>query len=86
MERRSHNGLNYFENINWLPVNHRVDQCIAVPAYNFKYDLSSAYMPDIDTLNSSPVVRTRRFVDNFVESIYVKEISRKLLSYLKSKI
>ena len=82
MERRSHIGLNQFEKIIWLPVKNRVDQCIAVTAYNFKNNISLLYMPDIYTLNSSPVVKTRRSVDSFVEPIYVKEIS----TYLGYKI
>ena len=43
-------------------------------------------MSDICTLNSSPVVKTTRSVDRFVEPIYVKEISRKSILYLGSKI
>ena len=60
MERRSHIGLNHFGKINWLPFKNSVDQCIAVRAYNFKNNLSPVYMSDIYTLNSSPVVKTRR--------------------------
>ena len=82
MERRSHIGLNHFEKITWLAVKNRVNQCIAVTAYNFKHNLSLVYMSDIYTLNSSPVVKTRRSVDSFVEPIYMKEISRKSISYL----
>ena len=86
MERKSHIGLNHFEKINWMPVKNRVDQCIAVTAYNFKNNLSPVYMPDIYTPNSSPVVKTRRSVDSFVDLIYMKEISRNSISYLGSKI
>ena len=82
MKRRSHIGLNHFEKITWLAVKNRVNQCIAVTAYNFKHNLSLVYMSDIYTLNSSPVVKTRRSVDSFVEPIYMKEISRKSISYL----
>ena len=86
-ERRSHIGLNHFEKINWLPVKNRADQCIEVRAYNFKNNLSPVYMlSDIYTLNSSLVVKTRRSVDSFLEPIYMKEISRKSISYLGSKI
>ena len=52
----------------------------------FKTNISPAYMSDIYTLNSSPVVKTRRSVDSFVEPICVKEMSRKSISYLGSKI
>ena len=44
-------------------------------AYNLRNNLSPVYMSDIYTLNSSLVVKTGRSVDNFVEPIYVKEIS-----------
>ena len=40
----------------------------------------------ISTLNSSPVVRTRRSVDSFVESDHMNEIFRKSILYLGSKI
>ena len=73
IERRSQIGLNHFEKINWLPVKNRVDQCIAVTAYNFKNNLSPVYMSDIYTLNSSSVVKTRRSVDCFIEPIYLYE-------------
>ena len=86
-ERKSHIGLNHFEKINWLPVKNRADQCIVVMAYNFKNSHSPVYMlSDIYTLNSSLFVKTRRSVDSFLEPIYMKEISRKSISYLGSKI
>ena len=81
MERRSHIGLNRFEKNNWLPVKNRIDQCIEVPAYNFKGNL---YIY-IYIQNFSPVVKAKKSMDNFVEAIYLKEISRKSISYLRSK-
>ena len=91
MERRSHIGLNHFERVNWLPVKNRVDQCIAVTACKFKNNFSHVYVYIyiyiyIYILNSSLVVRTKRSVDSFVEPIYVKQISRKSILYLGSKI
>ena len=85
MEKRSHIGINHFEK-NWLPVKNSVDQCIVVTAYNFKNNLSPVCMSDIYTLNCSPVVKTRRSTDSFVNPIYMKEIPRKSISYLGSKI
>ena len=86
MERWSHSGINHFEKINWLPVKKKVDQCIAVTAYNFKNNLSPVYMSHIHTLNPSPVGKTRKSMDSFVEPIYMEEISRKSISYLGFKI
>ena len=86
MERRSHIGLYHFEKFNWLPVKNMVDQWIAAMAYNFENNLSPVCMWDIYTLNSSPVIKTRWSVDNFVKANYMKEISRKSILYLGSKI
>ena len=85
MERRSHIGLNHFEENNWLPVKNRVDQCIVATTYNFKSNVSPVYMSDIYNLNSSLAVKTRS-MDSFVEPNYVKELSSKSISYLGSKI
>ena len=57
MERRNHIELNHFEKINLLQVKNRVDQCIAVMAYNFKNNLSPVYMSDI---YSSPFIKTNK--------------------------
>ena len=37
-----------FEKINSLPVKNRVDQCITVPAYNCKSNLSPVYICQIN--------------------------------------
>ena len=82
---RNHIGKNEFEKINWLPVSNRVDQCLAVSAYNFKNALSLKYMGDIYSLQISPNIRTRRSAESFVVPFYIKEIARKSISYLGSK-
>ena len=86
LKDRSHIGKNEFEKINWLPVLNRVEQCLAVTAYNFKNDLSPKYMSDIYSLRISPTIRTRRSIDSFEEPFFKKEIARKSVSYLGSKI
>ena len=65
MERRIHLGLNHFEKIIWLPVKDRVDQCIVGRGYNFKNRERLLHIFHTYILNSSPVVRTRKFVDGF---------------------
>ena len=59
LKDRSHIEKNEFEKINWLSVSNRVDQCLAVTAYNFKNALSPQYMGDICSLRISPNIRTR---------------------------
>ena len=81
MERRSHIGLNHFEKINWLPVKNRVDQSIAVTDYNFKNNLSHVKYIYAKLLSGST-----RSVDSFAEAVFMKEISRKSITYLGSKI
>ena len=83
---RSHIGKNEFDKINWLPVSKRVDQCLPVTAYNFKNALPSKYMGDIYSLRISPNITTRRSTDSFVVPFHKKEIARKSISYLGSKI
>ena len=83
---RGHIGKKEFEKINWLPVSNRVDQCLAVTAYNFKNAPSPKHMGDIYSLRISPNIRTRRSTDSFVVLFYKKEIARKSISYLGSKI
>ena len=50
------------------------------PAFN------PTFFTRVYTLNSSPVVKTRRSADSFVEPIYIKETSRKSISNLGYKI
>ena len=50
------------------------------PAFN------PTFFTRVYTLNSSPVVKTRRSADSFVEPIYMKETSRKSISNLGYKI
>ena len=83
LKGRSHIGKNEFEKIDWLRVSNRVDQWLAVTAYNFK---NVQYMDDIYPLRISPNIRTRRSTDSFVVPFYKKEIARKSISYLGSKI
>ena len=68
---------NEFEKIDWLIVSNRVDQCLAVTAYNFKNALSSKCMSDIYSLRISPNITTRRSTESFVVPFYKREIARK---------
>ena len=86
LKDKSHNAKNEFEKINWLPVSNRVDQCLAVGAYNFKNARSPKYMGDIYSLRISPNIRTRRSTDSFVVPFIKKEIARNSISYLGFKI
>ena len=82
----SHIGKNEFEKMNWLPVSNRVEQCLAVTAYNFKNPLSPKYMGDIYSLQISPIIRTRTSTNSFVVRFYKTEIARKSIFYSGSKI
>ena len=77
-------GKNKFKKINWLPVSNRINQYLAVTAYNFKNAPSPKYIGNIYSLQISPNIRTRRSTDSFV--VPKEEIARKSISYLGSKI
>ena len=59
---------------------------LAVTVYNFKNTLSPKYVGDIYSLQISPNIRTRGSTDSFIVPFCKKEIARKLISYLGSKI
>ena len=86
LKHRSHIGKNEFEKINWLPFSNRVGQCLAVTEYNFKNALSPKYIGDVYSLQIFPNIGTRRSTDSFVVLFNKKQIARKLISYLGSKI
>ena len=46
-EARYHIGLNEFATINWLPVNHRANQCFSSNAFKFFNNLSPVYMEQV---------------------------------------
>ena len=83
---RSNTGKKEFEKINWLPVSNRVCQCLAVTPYNFKNAVSPKYIGDIYSLRISPNIRKRKSTDSFIVPFYIKEITGKSISYLRSKI
>ena len=82
----NHIGKSKIEKINWLIASNRVNQCLAVTAYKFKNALSPKYMGDNYSLWISPNIRTCRSTDSFVVPFYKKEIARRWISYLGSKI
>ena len=86
LEDRSHIGKNEFEKLNWLPVSNRVEQCLAVTAYNFKNALAPEYVGYIYSLRISPNIRKRRSTNSFAVPFYKREIARKSISYFGSKV
>ena len=86
LKNRSRIGKNESEKINWLPVSNSVDQWSAVTACNFKNALSPKYMDDNDPCKFQ---QTLGNVGQLTVSLYLfikKEIARKSISYLGSKI
>ena len=82
----SHIRKNEFEKINWLPVSNRVGQCLAVT----EYDCRMIFLQNIRVI-STPYgfLQTREHVGQLAVLLYLvikKEIARKSISYLGSKI
>ena len=65
LEKKAHVELNEFRKFKCLPIEKRVDQCIAVTAYNHYNNLSPSYMNDVYKINDTPVIRTRRSLKSF---------------------
>ena len=86
MKSRTHLQTKHFEEINWLPVKNRVDQCIAVTAYNYKKNFSPPYMSEIYINNDSPTINTRRSLNSLKQPNYIKNCSRNALSYIGPKL
>ena len=78
MERRSYIGLS----MSRIALINTLQWRLTV----LKNNLSLVYMSNIYTLNSSLAVKTRRSVNSFVEPNYVREVSRKSIWCLGSKI
>ena len=57
----THIGVNHFKTINWLPVQSRFEQCVAMDAYKFCKGMGPAYMCDTYSLMKN-LQTTRRSV------------------------
>ena len=86
LKDRSHIGKTNLKKKICLPVSNMIDQYLAVTACNFKNALSPKCVGDINSLRISPNIMTRRSTDSFVVPFYKKEIARKSIFYLGSKI
>ena len=86
LKNRDHIDKTHFEKINWLPVEKRFEQCIAVTVFNFKKGICPPYMSEIYKNNSSPAVNTRRSLNSLLQPNYTKKYPRNSLSYLGPKI
>ena len=86
MGNRTHIGIKEFKQINWLPVENRVNQCIAVTAYNFYNGQCPSYINEVFEKTDSSKVRTRRSFHSLKQPQYLKNKSRKALSYIGPKI
>ena len=86
LKDRSHIGKNEFEITNWLPVLNRVDQCLAVVAYSLKNVFSPKNVSDISSLRISTNIRTRSSTNSFFVRFYEKEIARKSIFNLGTKV
>ena len=86
LKNRDHIDKTHFEKINWLPVEKRFEQCIAVTVFNLKKGICPPYMSEIYKNNSSPAVNTRRSLNSLLQPNYTKKYPRNSLSYLGPKI
>ena len=82
---RAHLGKKEFNDINWLPINERVNQRICVTAYNFFNGTSPIYMSDIFTLKKV-TKNTRNSLHRFDIPLRKTNVGQSALSYLGPKL
>ena len=82
---RAHLDKKEFEEINWLPVNERVNQRICVTAFNFFNDISPSYMSDI-FIPMKERKNTRNSSNRFIVPLRKTNVGQDALSYTGPKL
>ena len=59
LDSRSHTGLKEFEQINWLPVSKRLNQCICSNGSEFFYENCPQYLHDLYNPSGQDEINTR---------------------------
>ena len=62
LDNRAHIGQNYFEKIDWRPLNDRYEQTISSMSFKFCNNTGPLYMDDIFKLAGQPNTPTRAFL------------------------
>ena len=64
---RSHIGPKEFEQINWLPVNIRFEQCVTSHVFKQQNNITPTYMNELFKSTAPPRVSTRSSTNKLVE-------------------
>ena len=79
---RKHIGLNEFEKINWLNINDRFEQCLAVSAYKYFNNKCPAYMAEIFLPAGSSRASTRNSYKKLSQPFRKTTQGQNSLSYI----
>ena len=85
LDNRAHIGVNEFKIINWLPVQNRYEQCVAMNTYKFCKGLGPAYMSDIFSLMEN-LQTTRRSVLKLALPFKHTKMGQNGISYIGPKV
>ena len=85
LDNRTHIGVNHFKTINWLPVQSRFEQCVAMNAYKFCKGMGPAYMCDTYSLMKN-LQTTRRSVLKLELPLKKTNMGQSAISYIGPKV
>ena len=82
MDNREHIQTEYFDKINWLPIDQRFNQCLSTSVFKFFSEMCPKYMNEIyKTTNQNNTV-TRNSSLKLFKPLMAKALSQKCLLYL----
>ena len=85
IDNRTHIGVNEFKTINWLPVQNRYEQCVALNAYKFCKGMGPAYMSDTYSLVEN-LQTTRRSILKLKLPLKKTKMGQNAISYIGPKV
>jgi len=86
LDDRTHVGLNEFEKINWLPVDHRFRQCLSTNAFKFFEDKCPLYMKDIFDISCINRISTRNSAKKLNQPLRRTNYGKNCISFLTPSV
>ena len=85
LDNRTHIGVNEFKTINWLPVQNRYEQSVAMNAYKFCKKMGPAYLSDTYSLMEN-LQTTRKSVLKLELPLKKTKMGQNSISYIGPKV
>ena len=82
LDNRVHIRTEHFDNINWLPIDQRFNQCLSTSIFKFFSEMCPKYMNKIYKTTNQNNTITRNSSLKLFQPLRTKVLSQKCLSYL----